>query len=89
MSVHVVTADGHRSHRRPPAAPAPLAATGSERLDAALAGRRSESPMLQMPWDGEPLVIAEPVLVDGEVRAPSSPSRPPPRCTSASWRRGR
>jgi signal transduction histidine kinase len=69
MSVHVVTADGAPfAPSAPAAAPAPLDATGSERLDAALAGRRSESPMLQMPWDGEPLVIAEPVLVDGEVR---------------------
>lgn len=66
MSVQVVTADG--APFAPSALPARLDATGSERLDAALAGRRSESPMLQMPWDDEPLVIAEPVLVDGEVR---------------------
>ena len=66
VSVHVVTADGT------PFAPSnpldPLDAAGRERLDAALAGRRSQSPMLQMPWDERPLVIAEPVLVDGEVR---------------------
>jgi signal transduction histidine kinase len=69
VSVHVVTADGSPFAPSAPAAPpAPLDATGSERLDAALAGRRSQSPPLQMPWDGEPLVIAEPVLVDGEVR---------------------
>jgi signal transduction histidine kinase len=66
VSLHVVTADGT------PFAPSnpldPLDAAGRERLDAALAGRRSQSPMLQMPWDERPLVIAEPVLVDGEVR---------------------
>ena len=70
VSVHVVTADG--SPFAPSASdtgpPAELDATARERLDAALAGRRSEPPPLQMPWDGAPLVIAEPVLVDGEVR---------------------
>jgi signal transduction histidine kinase len=69
MSVHVVTADGAPFAPSAPAAPpAPLNATGSERLDAALAGRRSQPPPLQMPWNDEALVIAEPVLVDGEVR---------------------
>lgn len=68
VSVHVVTADGAPFAPSAPASSAPLDATGSERLDAALAGRRSQPPMLQMPWDGRPLVIAEPVLVDGEVR---------------------
>jgi signal transduction histidine kinase len=65
MTVHVVTADG-----RPfaPATAPMLDDPGRERLDAALAGRRSQSPALQMPWDDAPLVIAEPVLVDGEVR---------------------
>jgi signal transduction histidine kinase len=63
VSVHVVTADGS------PFAPStPPDATVQETLAAALAGRRSEPPPLQMPWDGAPLVIAEPVLVDGEVR---------------------
>ena len=56
---------GRRSRRPNPLDP--LDAAGRERLDAALAGRRSQSP-LQMPWDERPLVIAEPVLVDGEVR---------------------
>jgi len=65
VTVHVVTAGGRPF--APSTAPA-LDATGRERLDAALAGRRSESPPLQMPWDDAPLVIAEPVLVDGEVR---------------------
>ena len=45
VSVHVVTADGAPFAPSAPAAPpAPLDATGSERLDAALAGRRSEPP---------------------------------------------
>lgn len=64
-TVHVVTADG--APFAPSAAPA-LDGGGRERLDAALAGRRSQPPALQMPWDDAPLVIAEPVLVDGEVR---------------------
>ena len=66
VSVQVVNADG--SPFTPSTPPDGLDATGRERLDAALAGRRSQSPMLQMPWDERPLVIAEPVLVDGEVR---------------------
>jgi len=66
VSVCVVTADG--TPFAPSARAAPLDAMARDRLDAALAGRRSEPPPLQMPWDGAPLVIAEPVLVDGEVR---------------------
>ena len=65
VTVHVVAADG------PPFAPSAAPALdegGRERLDAALAGRRSQPPPLRMPWDGSRLVIAEPVLVDGEVR---------------------
>ncbi|GAA4552448.1 HAMP domain-containing sensor histidine kinase [Pseudonocardia xishanensis] len=41
---------------------------GRERLQVALAGRRSAAPPLIWPWDTRPLVLAEPVLVDGEVR---------------------
>jgi signal transduction histidine kinase len=63
--VHVVTADGRPF--APSTAPA-LDGPGQDRLDAALAGRRSVAPPLQAPWDAAPLVIAEPVLVDGEVR---------------------
>jgi signal transduction histidine kinase len=63
--VHVVTADG--APFAPPTAPE-LDDEGRARLEAALAGRRSQPPPLQMPWDDAPLVIAEPVLVDGEVR---------------------
>ncbi|BBG00823.1 MULTISPECIES: sensor histidine kinase [Pseudonocardia] len=46
-----------------------LAGEPTERLTVALAGRRSAStayPLL-MPWDTAPIVLAEPVLVDGEV----------------------
>jgi signal transduction histidine kinase len=37
-------------------------------IQAALAGRRSEPGPLLMPWNTEPLVLAEPILIDGEVR---------------------
>ncbi|WP_410663196.1 ATP-binding protein [Amycolatopsis sp. lyj-84] len=37
-------------------------------LQQALAGRRSEPGPLLMPWATEPLVLAEPILIDGEVR---------------------
>ncbi|MFK0251028.1 sensor histidine kinase [Amycolatopsis azurea] len=37
-------------------------------LQEALAGRRSEPGPLLMPWTTEPLVLAEPILIDGEVR---------------------
>ncbi|GAA2900933.1 HAMP domain-containing sensor histidine kinase [Pseudonocardia halophobica] len=50
------------------AAPPTLDAAGRERLQVALASRRSAAPPLIMPWDTRPLVLAEPVLVDGEVR---------------------
>ncbi|MBN9797643.1 sensor histidine kinase [Pseudonocardia alni] len=39
----------------------------TERTAVALAGRRSSTYPLLMPWDARPLVLAEPVLVDGEV----------------------
>jgi len=40
----------------------------TDRVRVALAGRASEpSPML-LPWDSRPMLLAEPVLVDGEVR---------------------
>ncbi|MBW0105208.1 HAMP domain-containing sensor histidine kinase [Pseudonocardia sp. KRD291] len=38
-----------------------------QRLRVALAGRRSTAYDLLMPWDTRPIVLAEPVLVDGEV----------------------
>ncbi|MCW2633501.1 MAG: histidine kinase [Pseudonocardia sp.] len=40
----------------------------TDRVRFALANRRSEPYPLIMPWDSEPMVLAEPVLVDGEVR---------------------
>ena len=48
--------------------PPALDATGRERLLLALANRRSEVYPLRWPWDARPFVIAEPVLVDTEVR---------------------
>jgi len=40
----------------------------SDRVRVALAGRGSEPYPVLMPWDTDPMVLAEPVLVDGEVR---------------------
>ncbi|SDZ08096.1 Signal transduction histidine kinase [Amycolatopsis xylanica] len=37
-------------------------------INTALAGRRPEPGAVLMPWDGSPLVLAEPILIDGEVR---------------------
>jgi signal transduction histidine kinase len=49
--------------------PAPvLDAAGQARVQLALANRRSEAYPLRFPWDTRPLVLAEPVLVDSEVR---------------------
>ncbi|GLZ38648.1 HAMP domain-containing sensor histidine kinase [Actinokineospora sp. NBRC 105648] len=39
-----------------------------DHLQAALAGRRSQSDALLLPWDDGPLVVAGPVLVDRDVR---------------------
>ena len=52
-----------------PAAPPALDAGGWDRVDAGAgqAAVRAAYPLL-MPWDERPLVLAEPVLVDGEVR---------------------
>jgi signal transduction histidine kinase len=40
-----------------------------DRVSVALAGRRSEPPRMRLPWQSAPMPLAEPVLVDGEVRA--------------------
>jgi signal transduction histidine kinase len=48
--------------------PPQLDEAGRQRVLLALANRGSESYPLLMPWDDRPLVLAEPVLVDGEVR---------------------
>lgn len=45
-----------------------LDADAQERVALALANRRSEVYPLLLPWDDRPLVLAEPVLVDTEVR---------------------
>jgi len=51
------------------------------RVQLALAGQRSEPPDTVWPWDSEPLLLAEPVLVGGEVRgaavtvSPTAPAR--------------
>ena len=45
-----------------------LPVTNADRVRVALAGRRSEPYRLLLPWDREPMLLAEPVLVDGEVR---------------------
>ncbi len=44
-----------------------LDSNGSDRVDKALVNRRSETYPLLMPWDEKPIVLAEPVLVDGRV----------------------
>ena len=51
--------------RRPPPV---LDEAAQERVELALANRRSEGYPLLLPWDDRPLVLAEPVLVDTEVR---------------------
>jgi signal transduction histidine kinase len=48
--------------------PPELDAVGRERLARALANRRSDVYPLRWPWNAEPMVIAEPVLADSEVR---------------------
>jgi signal transduction histidine kinase len=48
--------------------PPVLDAEGQERVRLALAKRGSRPYPLLLPWDDRPLVLAEPVLVDGEAR---------------------
>ncbi|MBA3907769.1 MAG: HAMP domain-containing protein, partial [Pseudonocardiales bacterium] len=48
--------------------PPDLDAVAQARVALALANRRSEAYPLRWPWDDRPFVIAEPVLVDTEVR---------------------
>ena len=52
---------------RPPDRLPALDDAAADRLAFALAGRRSATYPLLMPWDDRDLVLAEPVLVDGEV----------------------
>jgi signal transduction histidine kinase len=67
VAVLVLDEDGElvATSRQPPPA---LDADARERVELALANRRSETYPLFMPWDERPLVLAEPVLVDTEVR---------------------
>ncbi|WAL66508.1 HAMP domain-containing sensor histidine kinase [Amycolatopsis cynarae] len=51
-----------------PTAPAVTDASIAARLGEALAGRQPEPPSLFLPWDSRPMLLAEPVMADGEVR---------------------
>ncbi|WP_433799152.1 sensor histidine kinase [Actinomycetospora sp. CA-084318] len=53
---------------RPFLATSLAAADAQARIPLALAGRRSPTPETIWPWDSRPLLLAEPVLVGGEVR---------------------
>jgi signal transduction histidine kinase len=48
----------------------------SDRVDVALAGRSSPPYRMVLPWDDRPMTLAEPVLVDGEVRGAVLTSAP-------------
>ncbi len=61
------------SSRTPPPV---LDTAARERLTLALANRRSAPYDLRMPWDSAPFVIAEPVLVNSEVRGAAVTIRP-------------
>ncbi|HLU60405.1 MAG TPA: HAMP domain-containing sensor histidine kinase [Pseudonocardia sp.] len=67
VAVMVLDEDGRlvATSRQPPPV---LDADAQERVKLALANRRSEVYPLLLPWDERPLVLAEPVLVDTEVR---------------------
>jgi signal transduction histidine kinase len=70
VAVMVFDRDGSlvaASRTSPPA----LDPAGRERVALALANRRSETYPLLWPWDDRPFVLAEPVLVDTEVRGAS------------------
>jgi signal transduction histidine kinase len=67
VAVLVLDEDGRlvATSRQPPPV---LDADARERVELALANRRSDVYPLLLPWDERPLVLAEPVLVDTEVR---------------------
>ncbi len=67
VAVLVLDEDGElvATSRQPPPV---LDEAARERVELALANRRSEGYPLLLPWDERPLVLAEPVLVDTEVR---------------------
>ncbi|WP_018686235.1 sensor histidine kinase [Actinokineospora enzanensis] len=72
ISVLIVDQNGRPTVGSGPVAGAPNidpAAEGvHDSMRAALAGQRPAPGPLLLPWDGEPLVLAGPVLVDGDVR---------------------
>ncbi len=65
VAIMIVDGDGRlvASSRTPPPA---LDAAAQDRVGLALARRPSQPYPLLLPWDDRPLVLAEPVLVDGE-----------------------
>jgi signal transduction histidine kinase len=67
VAVLVFDRDRHlvASSRQPPPV---LDEAGMERVSLALAGRGSKAYPMLAPWNDQPLVLAEPVLVDSEVR---------------------
>lgn len=67
VAVTIYGLDGTALAVSRPSPPA-LDDAGQERLRLALANHRSETYPLRWPWDTSPLVIAEPVLGDSEVR---------------------
>ncbi len=69
FGVTVIVVDAGRTVRASSRSPVPeLDADGQDRVALALAARPSKPYPLLMPWDGRPMVLAEPVLVDTEVR---------------------
>jgi len=71
------------------AASRPAVPDGTQRrVQLALAGQRSEPPRTVWPWDADPLLLAEPVLVGGEVRGAAvtvSPTAPANAETLRAW----
>ncbi|MET1072158.1 MAG: HAMP domain-containing sensor histidine kinase [Umezawaea sp.] len=67
--ITVVLLDRERQVKAASRADVDLNADGvAEMITGALVGRLPAAPPVLMPWDDEQLVLAEPVLVDGEVR---------------------
>ena len=68
--------------------PGPVLDDPQRRVAAALAGQRSERPDTLWPWSTGPMLLAEPVLVGGEVRAAvvtESPTGGPRRAVLLVW----
>lgn len=64
IAVALVTRDGQMIAASRPG----LNVADSDRVRVALTGRRSDPYPTLKPWNDEPMLLAEPVLVDGEVR---------------------